>query len=108
MGFLGGEHPMGIDYDFLNDVRDEVDRARRKFPGTNLVLAALTEEVGELAQAMLKRRAGKMTDEDVWKEAVQVAAMALRCAVEGDPSFNAVDYSEPGEHAVVMEAIAAC
>jgi hypothetical protein len=90
---------------FLGDVYSEVDRAREKFPGTNLVLAALTEEVGELAQAMLKRRAGKMTDEDVWKEAVQVAAMALRCAVEGDPSFDAVAYSEPGEHVVVLDAM---
>jgi NTP pyrophosphatase (non-canonical NTP hydrolase) len=84
------------DSKFLSDVHREVDRARDKFPGSNLVLAALTEEVGELAQAMLKRRAGKMTDKDVWNEAVQVAAMALRCAVEGDPSFNAVAYSEPG------------
>lgn len=86
------------DQNFLNDIRREIGRARAKFPGTNLVLAALTEEVGELAKAMLKRRAGKMTNNDVWNEAVQVAAMALRCAVEGDPSFNAVDYSEPSEH----------
>jgi len=84
------------DDNFLLAVRTELRRARDKFPNSNLVLAALAEEVGELAQAMLKRRAGRMTDEDVWNEAVQVATMALRCAVEGDPSFNLVEYREPG------------
>lgn len=96
------------DRNFLRDVEHELRRARGKFPGSNLVLAALTEEVGELAQAMLKRRAGKMTDQDVWNEAVQVATMALRCAVEGDPSFESVSYSEPGEHEVVLQALAEC
>jgi hypothetical protein len=92
------------DRNFLRDVEHELRRARGKFPGSNLVLAALAEEVGELAQAMLKRRAGKMTDQDVWNEAVQVATMALRCAVEGDPSFNAVAYSEPSGRGVVLQA----
>lgn len=77
-----------LDEEFLKCVMDELQSARDKFPSSNLVLAALTEEVGELAQAMLKRRIGQMTDEDVWNEAVQVATMALRCAVEGDPSFD--------------------
>ncbi len=84
-----------LDDQFLIDIAAELQRARKKFPSSNLVLAATTEEMGELAQAMLKRRAGELTDDDVWKEAVQLAAMALRCAVEGDPSFSAVEYKEP-------------
>jgi hypothetical protein len=68
---------------FTHHVRAEVRKARAKFPGANKNLAALVEEVGELAKAML--------DEDnvrVWQEAVQVAAMALRCATEGDHSLK--------------------
>jgi len=89
------------DQQFLADVADELARARAKFPSSYLVLAALTEEVGELAQAMLYERAGKGNangkdpKRHVWDEAVQVAAMALRVAVEGDPSFAASPYLEP-------------
>jgi len=90
-----------LDDQFTEDVLVELQRARRKFPSSYLVLAALTEELGELAQAMLYERAGKVKKpgvdpkRHVWDEAVQVAAMALRCAVEGDPSFAASPYSEP-------------
>lgn len=68
---------------FLVEVLEEVARARTKFPSSNLKLAALTEEVGELAKAMLDEPA-----ENVRKEAVQVAAMALRVAIDGDRSFD--------------------
>lgn len=80
--------------EFLNHVRDEVARARSKFPDNNLMLAALTEEVGELAQAMLKVACGKWDAQRVYEEAVQVAAMAARVATEGDKSFNTT-YVEP-------------
>lgn len=80
---------------FLLALREELTRARIKFPSSNLSMAALTEEVGELAQAMLKRRAGKGSHSDIFGEAVQVAAMAMRVAIEGDPSFNALPYREP-------------
>jgi hypothetical protein len=80
---------------FTDDVLREVVRARHKFPSSNLVLAALMEEVGELAQAMLKVRAGEWPAQRIREEAVQVAAMALRVALDGDPSFAAVEYSEP-------------
>jgi hypothetical protein len=83
------------DYQFLSDVADEIERAREKFPSSNLVLAACTEELGEVAQAMLKAAAGKGPVEDIWKEAVQLAAMAMRIATEGDPSFEVLPYSEP-------------
>lgn len=79
---------------FVKNVAEELDRARKKFPSSNLCLAALVEEVGELAKAMLKARAGKVPIIEIWEEAVQVAAMAQRVAVEGDASF-AIEYKEP-------------
>jgi NTP pyrophosphatase (non-canonical NTP hydrolase) len=68
---------------FLESVTEEVVKAINKFPWPNPNLAALTEEVGELAQAMLQKK----SHEEIYKEAVQVAAMAMRCAIEGDPQF---------------------
>lgn len=81
---------------FAGGVVEELGRARAKFPLSNLSMAALTEEVGELAQALLKWRAGDWPWARVVEEATQVAAMAQRVAVEGDASFDAVAYSEPG------------
>lgn len=46
-------------------------------------MTALTEEVGELAKALLDE-----SDQRVYEEAVQVAVMALRVATEGDPSLG--------------------
>lgn len=73
---------------FLEDVQSEVNRARAKFPGTKHVLPALMEEVGELAQAFLDHSYGKDTPEHIYQEAVQAAAMAMRCAEEGDTTFD--------------------
>lgn len=67
----------------LVDVREELERARQKFPDNRHSLTALMEEVGELSKAML--------DESRWRvrdEAIQVAAMAIRVALDGDRSFN--------------------
>lgn len=88
---------MSQDGIFLDKVQGEVVRARGKFPAPNLCFAALVEEVGELAQAMLKNAANVpgFGAQEVYDEAVQVAAMALRCAVDGDPSFFAIPYSDP-------------
>lgn len=82
------------DRDFMRLLEAELARAREKFPSSRCSLAALTEEVGELAQAVLKHAVGKWPRERVLEEAVQVAAMAMRVAIEGDPSIAA--YSEPG------------
>ena len=69
-------------------IRDELVNARREFPETTHKLAALMEEVGELAQAMMHhdRKLG-ISIQEVLREAVQVAAMAIRVAVEGDDNF---------------------
>jgi len=68
---------------FLESVEAEIYSATKKFPYPNPNLAALMEEVGELAKAMLE----KEPFDNIFKEAVQVAAMAARCAIEGDPQF---------------------
>jgi len=68
--------------DYVGLVFEELRRAERKFPGfpTDPVHAAaiLAEEVGELQQACLQWTYECGTFEDVTKEAVQSAAMALR------------------------------
>jgi hypothetical protein len=74
----------------LDAVGAEVLRARAKFPGNRNMLAALTEEVGELATALLQ---GKPRDE-IEREAIQVAAMAVRIIEEGDASFSALTEDE--------------
>jgi hypothetical protein len=79
------------DDQFIEHVLVEARKARAKFPGNNLTLVALMEEVGELAQAALHIREG--IHNDWWRvhaEAVQVAVMALRMATEGDATVGAV------------------
>lgn len=72
-------------------VRGELDAARGKFPDSTHQLAALMEEVGELAQALMEHdRDGAQTIAMVLREAVQVASMAIRLATEGDNNFKYV------------------
>ena len=67
---------------------DELVAAREAFPGTVHRLAALFEEVGELAQAMMHHDLKLGTSvHEVLHEAVQVATTAIRVAVEGDDNF---------------------
>ena len=76
-----------IDAKFLLDVLYEVQRARELHPSNKHLLAALFEEVGEAAQALIDHDMGKATPADIYKELVQSAAMCLRVAIDGDPSF---------------------
>lgn len=70
------------DFDLDYAIQAELARARRKFPSSEGSLAALTEEVGELAKAVLDESRDRII-----AEAVQVAAMAIRVAIEGDPTL---------------------
>lgn len=65
----------------------EISGSRSKFPKNKYKLAALVEEVGELAQALIDHSRSETTTEHVFKEAIQVAAMALRIAEEGSAEF---------------------
>ena len=77
-----------VDGQIISMVRGELDAARKQFPGSTHMLAALMEEVGELAQAMMEHdRDGSQTTQEVLREAIQVAAMAIRVAAEGDENF---------------------
>lgn len=83
------------DEHFVELVQKELAKAREKFPSPNHSFTALVEEVGELAQALLKWSAGKWDYQRVIDEAIQVATMAQRIVVEGDSSYEKTDYVEP-------------
>lgn len=68
---------------FFEHAHMETIQAMKKFPQPNPNLAALMEEVGELAQAFLQGQEPYR----IYAEAKQVAAMACRIAIEGDPQF---------------------
>lgn len=70
---------------FLSEIRAENLRARKKFPSSDGVVAALTEETGELAKAVMEE-----PWENVRMEAVQVASTAMRVALEGDFTLNII------------------
>lgn len=78
------------DEDFINELVAEVKRARNKFPGRRHLNVALQEEAGELAKAQLQREGRRR----IFREAVQVACVALRIAVEGDEDLDGVTDAE--------------
>ena len=77
-------------YNVISDIEVELAKARDKFPGNVDLLPALTEEVGELNQAIIQHKHEphkQKTHEDIFKEAIQTAVVAIRIASEGDPNF---------------------
>ncbi len=72
----------------IDMIRDELARARKKFSTNKHQLVALGEEVGELNNAFLETEYSNAPASNVVAEAVQVAAMAIRAAVEGDHEFE--------------------
>jgi len=80
-----GSNPSGK---FLLEVLMENQRAREKFPKGAKLDTALMEEVGELAEALLKIEESGWPPERVYKEAVQVASAAMRIAIEGCPEHK--------------------
>jgi hypothetical protein len=71
------------DHAFLTLVKNELKNARTKFPESNAVNCALVEEVGEVSTALMYEPWNRVV-----AECVQVAAMAARLAVEGDPTMT--------------------
>lgn len=61
----------------------ELAHARAKFPDNKTNFTALVEEVGELAEALLKKR-----PVEVFAEAIQVIVMAIRVIQEPDESHG--------------------
>ena len=61
------------------ELHDEMERAKKKFPGGSNLPLALQEECGELARELLQN--GNTVH--ARKEAIQVACVAMRIATEG-------------------------
>ena len=80
---IGGD---ALVWNFLFDVAQEIQRARQKFPTNAHLCAALTEETGEVARALLDGSPGQR---HLREECVQVACVAARIAIEGDGDFGA-------------------
>jgi hypothetical protein len=68
----------------LGAIAAEVARGRAKFPAGRMLLPALVEEVGELAKALLQKRPRAESR----KEAMQVAAVAMRIMEDGCSEFD--------------------
>lgn len=79
---------------FIEDLKKEYARAVNKFPKGFDLIPALMEECGELAQALLDQKyksTPQACSENVYEEAVQVAAVAMRIAQDGCPEFPDYD-----------------
>jgi len=66
----------------------EYQRAEQKFPEGKRLFGALSEEVGEVARALLKIEESGESPQNVYDELIQVAATAYRLATIGDPSYG--------------------
>lgn len=62
----------------IHDLKNEIESAREAHPQNSMMMTALCEEVGELAKALLEGNS------NYYEEAIQVACVAIRIAVEGD------------------------
>lgn len=79
-------NPTVSNHQVISDIEAELAKARQKFPGTEDITDAITEELGELCKAKLEMKHEPekgVTHEDIYKEAIQVAVMAIRFATEG-------------------------
>ena len=82
------KNPYGVqgkDCKFITDLMICLTKARKAFPDNRHRLAALVEEVGEVATALQENQG----QQRVYEECVDVACTALRLAVEGDAVFTA-------------------
>lgn len=77
--FLG----VGLDPDLHQAVNAELERARTKFPDSEGAMCALTEEVGELAKALLDESPSRIK-----AEGIQVICMVVRLLSEGDRTLD--------------------
>lgn len=80
----------GLSTESLTALVEEVHRARAKFPGNRFLLTALMEELGEVARGILQ----KDPQEDIRRELLQVACVAMRMYEEGDPVYDALTEAE--------------
>lgn len=93
--------------DVMQEVQAELARATKKFPTWPTdplhALAVLGEEFGELTKDMLQLtyEPHKTSRENVRKEAIQTAAMALRLAM----SLDRYEYTPSAQHSQAPGAL---
>ncbi len=93
--------------EITKQIADEMERATAKFPTWPTdplhALAVLGEEFGELTKDVLQLcyEPHKTTRENVRKEAIQTAAMALRFAM----SLDAYDYKRGPQHSQARDEL---
>ena len=86
--------------DIIDEVLNEVGRATKKFPTWPTraldAVAVLNEEVGELNKEVLQMtyEPHKTNKDEIKKEAIQAAAMAIRFLM----SLDKYDYSPTAQH----------
>lgn len=86
-----------IPAEILACIEAEYEYIETRFPGNKQNLAALMEEVGEHAQALIDSDRGKQTFADAFAEAIQVAAMGIKMAHKGSQEFDYVYKPEYAE-----------
>lgn len=79
----GKESLSNRDFAFLNHIAQEIVDARKRYPDTTLLPLAAMEEFGELGKALQEYELETGGQDEVWLEAVQASAMAMRLGVEG-------------------------
>jgi hypothetical protein len=85
------ERLTSVDGLVIRMIRSELVADRTADPDTTHMLATLMEKVGLLSTAMARHDAALGTSpQEVLREAVQVAAMAIRVASEGDNNYRYV------------------
>jgi hypothetical protein len=72
----------------LVNLDDEITRARRAIPICEDAYAALLEELGELANALIEHKYRHAPARNVRAEALQVACVAMRIGSEGDVAYG--------------------
>lgn len=86
---MAHERLHSVDGLVITMIRNEVGADRTADPDTTHMLATLMEKVGLLSTAMARHDAGLGTSpQEVLREAVQVGAMAVRVASEGDDNYR--------------------
>ncbi len=71
-----------------HEIEREITRGREKFPTNRHLHAALMEEVGEVANALLEFENGNKSRIEVRQELIQVIAVAVRLIQEGTAEFS--------------------
>lgn len=70
---------------WIEEVKEELVRARARYPNPNLLTTAMAEESGEAIKAILDHMSHKGCLTQVKHELIQTIAMCVRLLEEGDP-----------------------